>query len=75
VGKGTLSVTAPGDADVLLDGRRIGRGNVKLEVAAGPHRIEVRRAGAAVRERFTLAPGEVWTYDVTPTPPEPTGAR
>ena len=67
-GKGSLEVTAPDDAEVFLDGRRIGRGNVRTEVASGPHRIEVRRSGAVVRERFTLAPGENWTYDVTPTP-------
>jgi hypothetical protein len=66
-GKGSLEVTAPDDAEVFLDGRRIGRGNVRTEVASGPHRIEVRRSGAVVRERFTLAPGENWTYAVTPT--------
>ena len=67
-GKGSLEVTAPDDAEVFLDGRRIGRGNVRTEVPSGPHRIEVRRSGAVVRERFTLAPGENWTYAVTPTP-------
>jgi hypothetical protein len=74
-GKGTLDVTAPDDAEVLLDGRRLGRGNVKLEVTAGAHRIEVRRGGASVREKFVLLPGEIWTYDVTPTPAEPAGSR
>lgn len=68
VGKGTLAVTAPEDSDVLLDGRRIGRGALRVEIAAGPHRIEVRRGGATARERFSVAPGETWTYDVTPTP-------
>jgi eukaryotic-like serine/threonine-protein kinase len=68
VGKGTLAVTAPQDSDVLLDGRRIGRGAVRVEIAAGPHRIEVRRGGATVRERFSVAAGETWTYDVTATP-------
>jgi len=66
-GRGVLDVTAPGDADVLLDGRLIGRGSVKTEIREGAHRIEVRRGAARVAERFTLAPGETWTYEVTPT--------
>jgi hypothetical protein len=66
-GRGILDVTAPGDAEVLLDGRLIGRGNVKTEIREGAHRIEVRRGTARVAERFTLAPGETWTYEVTPT--------
>ncbi len=46
-GKGTLDVTAPPDAEVLLDGKRIGRGNVHVEVAVGAHRIRgpARRRG------------------------------
>lgn len=67
-GKGTLSVTAPDAAELFLDGRRIGQGNVKVEVEAGRHRIEARMGEARVAERFTLEPGETWTYDVTPTP-------
>jgi hypothetical protein len=67
-GKGMLQVTAPDDAEVFLDGRRIGKGNVRLDVTEGAHRIEVRRGEARVAESFTLAPGETWTYDVTPTP-------
>jgi hypothetical protein len=67
-GKGNLDVSAPEDADVFLDGRRVGRGSVRLEIAEGAHRIEVRRAGASIAERFTLEPGETWTYTVTPEP-------
>ncbi len=67
-GKGKLDVTAPGDAEVFLDGRLVGRGSVQLEIAEGAHRIEVRRAGAIAAERFSLLPGETWTYTVTPTP-------
>ncbi len=67
-GHGKLDVTAPDDAEIFLDGRRIGTGSVQLEVTDGPHRIEVRRAGATAAERFTLKPGETWTYTVTPTP-------
>jgi hypothetical protein len=66
--QGKLDVTAPDDAEIFLDGRRIGSGRVQVEVAEGPHRIEVRRAGATAAERFTLQPGETWTYTVTPTP-------
>jgi hypothetical protein len=65
---GKLDVTAPPDAEVFLDGRRVGRGNVRMSVAEGPHRIEVRRGGASATEQFTLEPGETWTYTVTPTP-------
>jgi hypothetical protein len=66
-GTGFLVVTAPAEADVLLDGRRIGRGDVRREIDAGAHRVEVRLGGASVTERFTLVRGETWTYDVTPT--------
>jgi hypothetical protein len=67
-GKGTLSVTAPDDADVFLDGKRIGRGSLKVEIAVGAHRLEVRRGEASVGEKFSVEPNETWTYDVTPTP-------
>jgi serine/threonine-protein kinase len=65
--KGMLDVTAPADAEVFLDGRRVGKGSVRLPVAEGAHRIEVRLGPARVAERFTLAPGETWTYAVAPT--------
>jgi hypothetical protein len=68
LGKGTLDVTAPEDAEVYVDGRRVGRGDVKLELYEGDHRIEVRRGEASTGERFRLGPGEIWTYEVTPTP-------
>ncbi len=66
-GRGLLRVSAPDEAEVFLDGRRIGKGNVKVEIDAGPHRIEARMGEARVGERFSLEPGETWTYDVTPT--------
>jgi hypothetical protein len=66
-GKGMLLVAAPSDAEVFLDERRIGRGNVHLEIPEGAHRIEVRLGESRVAESFTLAAGETWTYDVTPT--------
>ncbi len=67
-GKGILDVRAPNDAEVFLDGRRIGAGGIRLDIPEGAHRIEVRRGPARVAETFTVAPGETWTYDVTPTP-------
>ena len=66
--KGFLDVTAPEEAEVFLDGKRIGTGSVRREIPDGAHRIEVRLGAAAVAERFTVAPGETWTYEVTPAP-------
>jgi hypothetical protein len=65
--KGTLSVTAPEDADVFLDGKKIGRGTLKLQIPVGVHNIEVRRGDATVAQGFSVEPNETWTYDVTPT--------
>jgi hypothetical protein len=67
VAKGKLSVTAPAGAEVYLDGKRIGRGSLKRDVAAGRHRIEVRLGKARTGETFDVEPNETWTYDVTPT--------
>jgi hypothetical protein len=63
---GILSVVAPLDADVLLDGKAIGKGIVRKEIPAGDHRIEVRYEGQKVSERFRVERGETWTYEVTP---------
>ncbi|ABS26751.1 hypothetical protein [Anaeromyxobacter sp. Fw109-5] len=64
---GFLVVTAPAEAEVLLDGKRLGRGDVRREIAVGAHRVEVRLGEASVTEQFTISRGETWTYDVTPT--------
>lgn len=64
---GKLTVTAPAAAEILLDGRRIGKGSLTADVAPGPHRIDVRLGGSRVTERFEVGPNETWTYDVTPT--------
>ena len=66
-GKGFIVVTAPAEAEVLLDGKRIGKGDVRREIEVGAHRVEVRLGAASVTERFTVVRGETWTYDVTPT--------
>jgi hypothetical protein len=60
-------VAAPDDAEVIVDGRSVGTGSVKLDLWEGRHRIEVRRGDARVQERFELEPGASWTYTVTPT--------
>ncbi len=65
--KGFLDVTAPAGAEVLLDGRRIGLGGLRVEIPTGRHHVEVRFGGAKVEEAFDLGPGETWTYAVTPT--------
>jgi hypothetical protein len=66
-GTGILSVIAPLEAEVLLDGKAIGKGILRREIPAGAHRIEVRYGGQKVSERFTVARGETWTYEVSPT--------
>lgn len=67
-GKATLSVSAPEDAEVFLDGKRIGLGKLKVEIAVGRHHLEVRRGDAKVEQAFSVEPSETWTYEVTPTP-------
>jgi hypothetical protein len=67
-GKGVLHVAAPAEAEVFLDERPIGKGSVHLEIPEGAHRIEVRLGQNRVAESFSVAAGETWTYDVTPTP-------
>jgi hypothetical protein len=51
---------------VFLDGKRIGTGILRTQIPAGDHRVEVRLGGARVGERFSVAPGETWTYVVNP---------
>lgn len=46
-------------ADVYLDGKKVGRTALKLSVPAGPHRVEVRRAGfRRAARRVRVAPGK-----------------
>jgi hypothetical protein len=65
--KGKLAVTAPAAAEIFLDGKRIGKGSTRVDVAPGRHRIEVRLGKSRVSETFESEPGVTWTYDVTPT--------
>jgi hypothetical protein len=64
--RGKLKLTAPAEAVVYLDGRKIGRGSMNVDVPVGAHRIEVRLGKAKVAERFEVEANETWTYDVTP---------
>jgi hypothetical protein len=68
-GTGVLSVIAPLDAEVLLDGKPIGKGILRKEIPAGDHRVEVRYGGDTVSEKFRVLRGETWTYEVSPTEP------
>jgi eukaryotic-like serine/threonine-protein kinase len=67
LGRGTLSVNAPDDAEIRVDGRRAGNGSVQLELWEGSHRVEARLGPARTGQSFHLGPGETWTYDVKQT--------
>ena len=70
VGKGTLTVTAPAEADILVDGRKVGTGRVEdLSVYAGSHQITVRLGTVKNEHVFRIAAGETYSYDVEKTSP------
>jgi hypothetical protein len=55
---------SPADADVYLDGQRVGRGSLDQRVTAGPHVIEARAAGHRPFVRsVTVARGDVLRID------------
>jgi formylglycine-generating enzyme required for sulfatase activity len=57
IGEVQFSVT-PGDAEILIGGRVVGRGNTRLELPAEPQDVVVRREGYETRrERVTPRPG------------------
>jgi hypothetical protein len=66
---GVLTVNAPEGATVLLDGKALGVGPLKRDVAPGRHDVEIRLGDARVSEAFEMLPGGTYTYDVTPTGP------
>jgi hypothetical protein len=67
--RGELRVTAPPDAEIWLDGRRIGAGDTAVSLWEGPHKVEARRGGAKVQKKFEVTAMQTqWTFDVTPTP-------
>jgi hypothetical protein len=56
LGKGRLTLdVSPDDAELLLDGRNFGRGDLQAkEVFSGPHELEVRRSGFIPRQEQFL---------------------
>jgi eukaryotic-like serine/threonine-protein kinase len=66
---GWLDVDAPADAEIFVDGRRIGRGEVRRhELPEGKHRVDVMLGDAKTGETFTVGPRETYTYEVHQTP-------
>jgi eukaryotic-like serine/threonine-protein kinase len=66
---GWLDVDAPADAEIFVDGRRIGRGEVRRhELPEGKHRVDVVLGDAKTGETFTVGPRETYTYEVHQTP-------
>jgi len=63
---GTLTVRAlPDDAEITVDGRPQGSGNVVLNLSSAPHRLEVRKDGYQTYSRsITPRPGYPQTIDV-----------
>lgn len=68
LGRGALDVSAPPEAEIFVDGRRVGKGKVRVELWEGRHRVEARLGVAKVQETFEVGRNETWTYAVTPTP-------
>jgi hypothetical protein len=65
---GWLDVDAPADAEISVDGRRIGRGELRRhELFVGNHRVEVQLGEARTGESFTVGPRETYTYEVHQT--------
>ncbi|HYG69355.1 MAG TPA: PEGA domain-containing protein, partial [Anaeromyxobacteraceae bacterium] len=65
---GWLDVDAPDEAEVFVDGRRVGRGQVRRhQLTEGTHRVEVRLGDARTGETFTVGPRETYTYEVHQT--------
>jgi len=63
---GTVTVRAlPDDAEIMVDGRSQGSGNVVLNLSSAPHRLEVRKEGYQAYSRsITPRPGYPQTIDV-----------
>ena len=66
VGKGRLTVTAPGGAEVSLDGHPLGIGQVRdVEIWEGRHWLTVRLGTARHEHRFELGAKQSYEYEVT----------
>jgi len=64
----TISVTAPAEAELYVDGAFVSRGgdHVPLQVPSGSHRLSVAQKGHTVsRQTLTIGPGETLRVPVT----------
>jgi hypothetical protein len=63
---GTVTIHAPDDVKIFLDGKLVGSGNLRKKLPAGQHTVTVTLGESRTGEDFTLAPGGTYTYEVTP---------
>jgi serine/threonine-protein kinase len=69
--KGTVMVSAPDGATVVLDGKTVGTAPLKeLEAYEGQHRIQVTLGKARYAQPFSLRPSETMYITVEMTPQE-----
>lgn len=66
VGQGRLTVNAPQNAEIFLDGRRIGSTQVRnLEIWEGRHQLLVTLGASRNEHAFEIGPDETYEYEVT----------
>jgi hypothetical protein len=69
IGKGSVEITAPAGATIVLDGKPIGKAPLdKLDVFEGSHQIQANFEGANWRQDFSVRSGEHLTFNVQTTP-------
>ncbi len=69
IGKGSVEITAPAGAAIVLDSKPIGKAPLgKLEVFEGSHHIRVNFEGAKWHQDFSVRSGEHLTFNVQTTP-------
>jgi hypothetical protein len=70
LGKGTVTITAPGGASILIDGRMVATTEVRdLPLWEGDHRLVVTLGAARHTHTFQLRAGETYNYEVSRTTP------
>jgi serine/threonine-protein kinase len=70
IGKGSVEITAPAGAAILLDGKSIGKAPLgELQVFEGSHHLQVNVEGAKWHQSFSVRSGEHKTFNVQTTPP------
>jgi len=70
IGQGSVEITAPAGAAIVLDGKSIGKAPLgKLQVFEGSHHVQVNFEGAKWRRDFSVRSGEHLTFNVQTTPP------